>query len=334
MRLIEANYPSKLGDKVSDAIKEAEPDYYRIVAGDDDRCVARIYFDEKDTQDLIDKLQDICEGAEDWRLFILPIEGTAPKIEIDKSDKEAREQKRQSALREEIYSDVADGAKLNSNFIALTVASAVVAAIGLNADNVAAVIGAMVIAPLLGPIIAFSFGSTLGDLELMSRSGRNALIGLGIGLVGAALIGALQNANLESRELMSRVVVGLDSIALGLAAGAAAALSVATGASSALVGVMVAVALLPPAAAIGLFLGAGEFSFAARAALLLTVNIVCIMIATQAVFFWKKVQPRTWLEKKKAAKAQRIKLIVLVVLLAAAAAIILFAPTEALPDLG
>jgi uncharacterized hydrophobic protein (TIGR00341 family) len=185
----------------------------------------------------------------------------------------------------------------------------------------------------LGPILAFSFGSALGDVRLILRSVRNAVIGLSTGLLAAVAISLVMPINLESRELMSRTVVGLDSIALALAAGAAAALSIATGVSSALVGVMVAVALLPPAAAIGLFVGAGEIAFAGRALLLLAVNIVCIMLAAQAVYAYKGVRPRKWFERKSAQNAVRINFIVLIVLLAAAAAIILFSPTEALPDL-
>jgi len=98
-------------------------------------------------------------------------------------------------------------------------------------------------------------------------------------------------------------VAGWDSIALALASGAAAALSLSTGLSSILVGVMVAVALLPPAATLGLMLGQGHTQLAIGAGLLLAVNVVCVNLASKLVFIAKGINPRTWLEKEKAKRA-------------------------------
>ncbi|MBB5517254.1 TIGR00341 family protein [Amphiplicatus metriothermophilus] len=332
MRLIEATFSEKCAERVREAIEEAEPVYWRLFEADDEgRRLLKAFFGKSDIQGFVDRLQSICEADEGWRILVLPVEATAPALDEEKE--EDRERRRRVALREEIYEDVAGGAALSADFFILTLASAIVAAIGLNADNIPAVIGAMVIAPLLGPILAFSFGSALGDFKLILRSARNAVIGLSTGLLAAAAISFVMPINLESRELMSRTVVGLDSIALALAAGAAAALSIATGVSSALVGVMVAVALLPPAAAVGLFLGAGEAVLAGRALLLLMVNVTCIMLAAQAVYAYKGVRPRKWFEQKSAQNAVRVNFVVLIAMLAAAAAIIVFSPTEVLPDL-
>ena len=100
-------------------------------------------------------------------------------------------------------------------------------------------------------------------------------------------LGAVWQGELNSFELMSRTRVGFDSIALALVSGAAAVLSMATGLSSVLVGVMVAVALLPPCAVVGIMLGAGEYDLAAGAGLLLAVNIVCVNLSAKLVFLFK-----------------------------------------------
>jgi len=89
-------------------------------------------------------------------------------------------------------------------------------------------------------------------------------------------------------------------MAIALASGAPAALSLVTGVSSALVGVMVAVALLPPTAAIGLLLGACEVPLAMGAFLLLPVNVVSVNLSAQTVLFWRGVRPRTVYEEKEA----------------------------------
>ena len=161
----------------------------------------------------------------------------------------------------------------------------------------------MVIAPLLGPILAFALGSALGDFALMTKATRTALSGLFLGMAISVVIGLVFDVNLGSAELTNRTIVGLDSTALALASGAAAALSIVAGLPSTLVGVMVAVALLPPAASTGLFAGSGEWALAGRAGLLLMINIVSVNLAALLVFFFKGVRPRTWLERRSAKRS-------------------------------
>jgi uncharacterized membrane protein len=79
-----------------------------------------------------------------------------------------------------------------------------------------------------------------------------------------------------------------------------------TGLSSTLVGVMVAVALLPPTATMGMLLGAGRVELAVGAMLLLAVNVVCVIVAAKIVFMTKGVRPRTWYERQKARQSSLI----------------------------
>ena len=146
---------------------------------------------------------------------------------------------------------------------------------------------------------------------------RTAVCGLALGLALSFAIGLVYEPNLLSGELMSRTVVGLDAPALALAAGAAAALSIATGLPATLVGVMVAVALLPPAASAGLLAGAGEWHLASRAALLLAINVVAVNLAALLVYFFKGIRPRTWLERKSAKRSVTVNVAVWFVLIIA-----------------
>ena len=322
MRLIEVSFPD--GDRVQPLLKatlKTEPLDYRLTEPDDrGRRLLRLVFRDGDGQRAIDSIQALLEGEEDWRLVVLPIEATAPKLD-ETADQAARSNKRSLTLREEMYDDIAKGARLNTDFLLLTALSTIVVVFGLSADNVAAVIGAMVIAPLLGPILAFSFASALGDLDLMAKAARTSMAGLAAGLAISFAIGLIYEPNLASNELMSRTIVGLDSPALALAAGAAAALSIATGLPSALVGVMVAVALLPPAASAGLLAGAGEWSLASRAGLLLAINVVAVNLAALLVYFFKGVRPRTWLERRSAKRSVYVNAGVWLVMIAALTAL-------------
>ena len=137
-------------------------------------------------------------------------------------------------------------------------------------------------------------------MTLMWKATKTTIAGITLALMLSMILGFIYPFNLDSHELMARTDVGLGSIALALASGAAAVVSLTTGLASVLVGVMVAVALLPPTATLGLMIGAGQPKLAVGAALLLGVNIVSVNLAAKVVFWFRGVKPRSWLEKRKA----------------------------------
>ena len=161
----------------------------------------------------------------------------------------------------------------------------------------------MVIAPLLGPILGFSLGAALGDQKLLFGASKTLGVGIAVALSFAVLLSFVLPVDFDSRELMSRAEVRLDGMALAIAAGSAAALSMARGQGSVLVGVMVAAALLPPGAADGLFAGTGEWALASRAGLLLALNVASLVLSALVVFRLKGIKPRTWYERKGANRA-------------------------------
>ncbi|WP_273418200.1 DUF389 domain-containing protein, partial [Hyphomonas adhaerens] len=204
-------------DNVLSAVKASEPvDYYILDTEQKDRRLISVFIREGVEQVLMDNVQSALEGSNGWRISILPIEATAPKLEEATEGKQA---KSQQATREEIYSDVKTGARLDRNFIVMVILSTIVATIGLNSDGVAAVIGAMVIAPLLGPVLGFSMGAALGDDGLLKQSTLTLAAGIGVALALSLALAFVLPINLESRELMTRAEVRLDGLALAMAAG-------------------------------------------------------------------------------------------------------------------
>ena len=123
-------------------------------------------------------------------------------------------------------------------------------------------------------------------------------------------------------------------LALAMAAGGAAALSLTRAQASALVGVMVAAALLPPGAALGLFVGSGYWTLAMRAGLLLSLNVVALVLAALIVFRLRKIRPRAWIDQKNADRAVWINAVLSVLLLAAATALILWLDLGAAVSVG
>jgi len=303
MKLIEVIAGENVKDAVSGIAKKNEALDFRLAQrAEDGRQVIRILVLDEKVQSTLDGLQAITNAYPASRIIVFPVDATLPHPE----QKKTVDKKSASTSRELLYDSVSKNAVVDSNFIVLVVLSTLVASIGLIKENVAVVIGAMVIAPLLGPNLALALGTALGDLELMRKALKTNLVGMTISISLSILLGFMLTFDIKSPELMSRTDVGLDSLALALASGAAAALSLTTGLSSVLVGVMVAVALLPPAATFGLMIGQGEYPLAMGALLLLAANVICVNLSTKIVFMVKGISPRTWYEKEKAKRRMMI----------------------------
>lgn len=269
---------------------------------EEERCSMRLLVRTEIQQVVLDAIQQALAASPEWRIIIHPVEAVLPRAEEKETGKKAKG----GRSREELYQEIESGARINSTYFWLVIFSTVVATIGLLEDNVAVVIGAMVIAPLLGPNIALAFGAALGDRVLIIRALQTNLSGLVLALVISFAIGLFWSVNLNSAELMSRTDVGVAGIVLALVSGAAGVLSLTTGLSSTLVGVMVAVALLPPTATVGIMLANGYYKQALGAGLLLAVNIVSVNLAAKLVLLFKGVKPRTWLEKQKARQSMML----------------------------
>ena len=279
--------------------------------GKDGMRAMRLLVADDKLQSVLDSLQKILNSQPSARVAVLPVEIVLPTP----SAQERKEEDAAIEAREALYEGVEKNARLDLNFTILVVLSTIVAAIGLIENNVAVVIGAMVIAPLLGPNLAFGLATALGDISLMQKSALTTSVGIVIAVTLSVGIGIFWPFDVSSPELVARTEVGLHSVALALASGAAAAFSLTTGLSSVLVGVMVAVALLPPAVALGIMLGLGDVNLAFGAGLLLAINVVCVNLAIKVVFFFKGIRPRTWWEKKKAKRAMVIYILAWIVTL-------------------
>jgi uncharacterized hydrophobic protein (TIGR00341 family) len=126
-----------------------------------------------------------------------------------------------------------------------------------------------------------------------------------------------------SPELASRNGVGLGDIAVALASGCAGALAFTTGVSTTLIGVMVAVALLPPLVAFGLLLGGWHPALAMGALALFLVNLISINLSGVTTFLVQGIHPATWWEKDQAKKATHTALRIWIAMLAVLVGLIL-----------
>jgi uncharacterized hydrophobic protein (TIGR00341 family) len=284
--------------------------------------LVRILLDAKHTEALSDILTREYGGRDGFRLILLAVEATLPSIEEESEGKE--EAKKPSSdvgesdriSREELYEDVAQGARLTRVYTATVALSTIVAAVGLIRNDIAIVIGAMVIAPLLGPNVSLSLASTLGDLDLARRSLITIGVGVATTMALSLFLGIAFHVDPQVPAIHTRTNAGLADVALALAAGAAGTLAFTSGLPAVVVGVMVSVALLPPLVVTGLLLGSGHATLAFGSIMLLLTNITCVNLAAVATFMVQKVRPRTWWEAERAKGATRIALSMWIIMLA------------------
>lgn len=283
---------------VCNCLDELPPEHWWTLPkddeGDDNRQMLFVALFKADAQEVMDAVADALEGRDGWRLFSLPTEASLPELD-DEDEENRRAEKENVNAREEIFRDIRQGTALSIDYLVMTALASLVAAIGLSAGQVAVVIGAMVIAPLLGPILAFAFATTLGNFRLLGVAVRALGAGLGVAVGVAIVLGfILPNSYPDTTMMDFSGVLSLRTVALPLAGGAAAALMMSGGQTTGLVGVMVAAALLPPIAAMGLFVGAGDVANALRALATVVINVVAINLAAQVVFVIKGIRPRRW----------------------------------------
>lgn len=316
LRLIESIVPNE-----SLSVFDSLPDYGKFIGRWDEslngeKSLVRMLVDSSDVEKLVDALIERFNGVEEFRVMLLPVEATLPRPEpVEPPANVETEPSPERINREEIYNAVSAGAKVTNAYVAQVFLATLVAAIGLMRNDTAILIGAMVIAPLLGPNMALCLATTLGDLKLVWKSLRANAIGLSIALACSVAIGLLFPVSVEQESIGLRTHVAQTDIILALASGCAGVLAFTTGAPASLIGVMVAVALMPPFAVFGLLLAAGDFQAATGALMLVGTNVICVNLAGTLTFLIQGLRPQSWWKVARAKRATHTAIAIWIVLL-------------------
>ena len=195
----------------------------------------------------------------------------------------------------EVQREMERGAQPGINFFVLIVLSSIIAALGLLLNSPAVVIGAMLVAPLMSPIMALALGLMLGDLRMIRFSTEAILKGIALAVLIAAFIGLLSPLKIITSEMLARSQPTLLDMGVALASGMAGAYAIARkDVSAALPGVAIAAALMPPLATVGLSLSLGDIHVAGGAFLLFLTNIAAISLAASVVFLLLGFHPQGW----------------------------------------
>jgi uncharacterized hydrophobic protein (TIGR00271 family) len=195
----------------------------------------------------------------------------------------------------ELREAMSESARPGVNYFVLITLSCIIASLGLLLDSAAVVIGAMLVAPLMSPILAFSLGMVLGDVRLIRLSVEAVFKGVALAVIIAIFAGIFSPFKEPTNEIMARTQPTLLDLVVALASGMAGAYALARKeVSAALPGVAIAAALMPPLGAVGLGLALGKPQVAGGAFLLFLTNLASISLAGVLVFILVGVRPETW----------------------------------------
>lgn len=192
----------------------------------------------------------------------------------------------------EVYRTVRRGARPDVDFFALIVLSSVIAALGLLQNSAAVIIGAMLVAPLMTPILALSLGVVRGDVRLLRLALEATLKGITLAVaVAVGIVLLTPGADLTS-EIVARTQPTLLDLIVALASGAAGAYAIGRKeVAAALPGVAIAAAVVPPLCVIGAGIALARPEVAGGALLLFFTNLIAISLAGAIVFLLLGFRP-------------------------------------------
>lgn len=258
------------------------------------------------TERLLENVEQAYGAEPGFAIIVSPVEATIPPI-VETTETEllrgstARQPNaierwfsRDRISTDELYDDIEDSLRLRPNYLLTVLLSALIAGLGMRSGQTAVVIGAMVIAPLLGPSMGLAMAATIGDRKLAWRAATTLSAGTVLALIAGFAVGLMVEIDPTVAELRNRSLVQPGDIALALACGMAGVLAFSRGTALSLIGVMIAVALVPPLAACGIFAATGDLGLARGALMLFVVNLVCINVAGIATFLFQGLPPKNW----------------------------------------
>jgi uncharacterized hydrophobic protein (TIGR00271 family) len=207
-------------------------------------------------------------GGEDKRTGLLH---KFPKLERDE--------------RLELLERVREGAAPDADFVVMMIISTGMASLGLIQGATAVVIGAMLVAPLMGPLVASGLALVQGNADLFRKGIRVTALGIAIGLAAAMAFGLMNPGYEPSLEIEARGKADIMDLGIAYLSGMAAAYALSRPkVAVTLAGVAIAAALVPPLAVVGIALTNQRLWLAGNAAILLLTNLVAIILGAATIF--------------------------------------------------
>ena len=200
----------------------------------------------------------------------------------------------------ETIEQISSGVSFRGSNLWVLVFAIFIASLGLNVNSTAVIIGAMLISPLMGPIIGMGLAVGIGDLPLLKSSIKNYFVATVISVLTAMVYFLISPLTEAQSELLARTSPTLYDVLIALCGGAAGILALSTrGKGNVLPGVAIATALMPPLCTAGYGLAMGEWSFFFGAFYLYFINTVFIALATYIGVRMLRFRPKIAVSKER-----------------------------------
>jgi uncharacterized hydrophobic protein (TIGR00341 family) len=307
VRLVQLTVPTGKRQTVLETLDEREIDYVVTDEAGNQDYTAVVYFPLPDSavEPVLDELQDTGIDDDAYTVVVDAETVVSRRFEALREEYDTGDVNSDRISRQELRTEAESLTPTFAIYSTMTIISAIVATAGLLLDSPAVVVGSMVIAPLIGPALGASVGSVIDNEELFIESAVYQFVGVLLAIGSAAVFAWLvQATNIvppglalsEVDEISERLAPDLLSLAVALGAGVAGIVSIATGISVALVGVMIAAALIPPAAAAGIAIAWGEPAAAIGSTALVFVNVLSVNLAGLVTLWYIGYRPENLFE--------------------------------------
>lgn len=221
-----------------------------------------------------------------------------------------------TASQEEIYDRLVGGAAIKGTNMCILILAILIASIGLNMNSTAVIIGAMLISPLMGSILAVSYGFATGDLQLSRKFFLGFLMQILISLLTSTLYFSITPISNSTSELLARTTPTIWDVLIAFCGGLAGCIGLTRKEKSNVIpGVAIATALMPPLCTAGYGLATGQYKYFFGAFYLFTLNTYFICLASVIVLLILKVPQRAIVAEELRRKAKRRIIISTVVVL-------------------
>ncbi len=220
-----------------------------------------------------------------------------------------------SAPQKEVVAEITNGIYFRGANMWILMFATMVASLGLNVNSTAVIIGAMLISPLMGPIMGFGLAMGINDFSLMKKSLRNFGFMVGTAIVTATLFFLVAPISGSQSELLARTTPTIYDVLIAFFGGAAGVVAYTRKDRTFTVisGVAIATALMPPLCTAGYGIATGQWKFFVGALYLFLINAIFIALATYTVIRALKYKKTTFVEPKTERRVQRIMWAIIIV---------------------
>ena len=231
----------------------------------------------EETGPLLNELEKSGFGKSFWNsITVIDIKASVPSRK--------KKELTPTTSEEEIEEDIKNGASLNWIYVGFISLAAIIIALGLLGGNIIVVIGGMLIAPIIYPIIGSSYFMLKGNFRKASKTLMSESWGILLAIFWGLIITGVISHTKMNPLLLGRSIISFYDVGIAIFSGAAGALSVATRNLGEFSGVAIAVALIPPAVAIGIGIGMSNWILLSGAVGLTLINLICVHLAAILTF--------------------------------------------------